>query len=110
MITEKKFLREIAEIILSEVENNPNGLTKTVICADGHFSPQMLTRERLFDMKAETMARFFLYVAWALPSAIWDRISAKCHVYITTVADKEDGTVETIFNNHAGSPINTNDK
>lgn len=106
--TEEVFLSKIAEIILSEVENNEYGLTKANICTYGHFSPQMLTRERLLSMKGETFARFLLYLAWALPTTVWNRISTNCHGYITSVADMDDGTVERIFNNHAGSPINLN--
>ena len=110
MTTEKAFLKAIAEIILSELENNQYGLTKANICADGHFSPQMLTSERLLNMRSDTMVRLLLYISWALPPKVMQRIASKFNGYIADVANKEDGTVETIFNNHAGSPINTNDK
>ena len=70
MTTEKAFLKAIAEIILSELENNQYGLTKANICADGHFSPQMLTSERLLNMRSDTMVRLLLYISWALPPKV----------------------------------------
>lgn len=108
MKQETEFLKTIADIILSEVENNQYGLTKATICTHGHFSPQRLTRDRLLSMKADTMVRFLLYLAWALPPTVMHRISTNFHVYLTSVADKDDGTVENILNNHAGSPVNSN--
>lgn len=110
MTTETEFLEEIAEIILSAVENNQYGLTKDVICTEGHFSPQMLNRERLLNMKSYTFMRFLLYIGSSLPTKILEGIISQLHHYIASVAEMEDGSIESIFSNHEGSPVNVSKK
>ena len=50
MQTENDFLHEIAEIILSIFKDPAIGLTKETVCRDGHFSPKMLTVDKLLHM------------------------------------------------------------
>ena len=51
MQTENDFLHEIAEIILSIFKDPAIGLTKETVCRDGHFSPKMLTADKLLHMQ-----------------------------------------------------------
>ena len=66
MQTEKDFLHEIAEIILSMFKDPDIGLTKEAVCRDGHFSPKMLTVDRLLHMQCSTMLRLLLYLCMVL--------------------------------------------
>ena len=66
MITENDFLHEIAEIILSLFKDPAIGLTKETVCRDGHFSPKMLTVDRLLHMQCSTMLRLLLYLCTVL--------------------------------------------
>ena len=105
MISEKNFLVEIADIILSAVDNNQVVLTISDISNDGHFSPKMLNRKRLTSMGFDTMSRFILYIAKALPEEDLDCIFDDLRDYILYVANLQDGSVEAIIDAHAGSPI-----
>ena len=105
MLNEENYLREIADIIFSEVENNEVDLTLTKISTDGHFSPKMLSRDQLTHTKYETLFRFLLYIATALPEKVTKRIFFNLFDYIVFVANLQDGSVEAIIDAHAGSPI-----
>ena len=66
MITENDFLHEIAEIILSFFKDPAIGLTKEAVCRDGHFSPKMLTVDKLLHMQCSTTLRLLLYLCTVL--------------------------------------------
>ena len=66
MLTENDFLHEIAEIILSMFKDPAIGLTKEAVCRDGHFSPKMLTEDRLLHMQCSTMLRLLPYLCAVL--------------------------------------------
>ena len=105
MISEKIFLVEIADIILSRVENNQVDLTMANICQDGHFSPKMLNRKRLTRMGFDTLSRFVLYIAQALPERDLKLIFSDLADYFLYVVNLQDGSIEAIIDAHAGSPI-----
>lgn len=105
MVTEKEFLSSIAEIILSQLENNPYGLTKSEICRDGHFSPEMLTRQKLLNMKSSTLMRLLLYMGIVLRDIDLFQIFMQLYRYISKVADGDVDSAYYIIDGHAGSPI-----
>lgn len=107
MTTEKEFYKVITDIILRVLEENNVKLKKDYICKDGHFSPKMLTDEKLLSMRSDTQFRFLLYIARALPEENIRRIFDNLLCYILFIANKNDGSFEAIIDSHAGSPIKT---
>lgn len=105
MDLEQEFKETIADIILSTIEHNSVGLTKAKICADGHFSPEMLTREKLTNQKTFTSMRLILCIRRALPKKEAANMLIKIYFVFELYAEMEDGTVEVIINGHKGSPI-----
>lgn len=106
MITEKEFMTSIAEIILSVFDTPKVGLTQRVICRDGHFSPKMLTPERLLRMRSDTLIRLLLYLATAMSEREFYDICKQLCRYIVYVANHDTDSAYSIIDNHAGSPVN----
>ena len=105
MQTEKEFLHEIAEIILSLFKDPTIGLTKETVCRDGHFSPKMLTVDRLLHMQCSTMLRVLLYLCTVLSdSEFHNLIKRLCNLILSVANDDEDAAYR-IIDNHAGSPL-----
>ena len=105
MITENDFLHEIAEIILSIFKNPAIGLTKDAVCRDGHFSPKMLTVDRLLHMQCSTTLRLLLYLCTVLSdSEFHDLIKRLCNLILSVANDDEDAAYR-IIDNHAGAPL-----
>lgn len=105
MITENDFLNGIAEIILSVFDNQDLCLTKEGVCKDGHFSPKMLTPDRLLSMHSYTLMRLMLYLATTMSDRELDRLFLQMSRYISFVAEHDEFSAYVIIDSHAGSPI-----
>lgn len=110
MITEKEFLSEIAEIILAVFENPEMGLTKEAVCEDGHFSPKMLTANKLLRMRGETLMRLLLYLATTMSERELYKIFIRLFQHINFVASHDGVSAYNIIDNHAGFPLMRNFK
>ena len=108
MITEKEFLNEIAEIILSVFDKPGISLTKDEVCRDGHFSPKMLTARRLLAMRSETLMRLLLYLATLLNDNEFRQICDRIAQYIYDVGNNDATSTYDIIDRHAGSPVKHN--
>jgi len=105
MITESVFMSKIAKIILKVFDNQEMRLTKEVVCKDGHFSPKMLTPEKLLCMKSFTLTRLLLYLAVTMSEEEFKKIFLKLFNYILYVANHDVHSAYNIMDNHAGSRI-----
>ena len=105
MLTEKQFLHEIAEMILSMFKNPDIGLTKEAVCRDGHFSPKMMTADKLLHMQCSTMLRLLLYLCAVLNDSEFRGIIMRVCDFILSVANDDEDTAYRIIDNHAGSPL-----
>ena len=105
MITENNFLHEIAEIILSLFKDPAIGLTKETVCRDGHFSPKMLTVDKLLHMQCSTMLRLLLYLCMVLSDSEFRGLIRRLCNFILSVANDDEDAAYRIIDNHAGSPL-----
>ena len=99
-------MKTIAEMILGITSGPEMGLTKQELCKDGHFSPKMLTPERLLHMRSDTLMRLFLYLATMMNEWEIELLFADLADYIVEVANDDEFSAYQIIDNHAGSPIN----
>lgn len=105
-MTEKQILEQIAEMILSVVNDPKYPGRKTRICKMYHISPGALTPEKLLRTRSDTFFRLMMALAQEVP------YEEECHEMLEKiknftfeVAEMEDGTPEAIINAHAGSII-----
>ena len=105
MVTERKFMKGIAEIILSVFDNPEKYLTKTGVCQDGHFSPKMLTADRLLQMRSDTLMRLLLYLAHTMDYLEFLCLMVRVIMYIAKVACSDEESTFHIIDSHAGSPV-----
>lgn len=103
---EQEILEQIAEVILSVVNNPEYPGRKTRICKNYHFSPSTLTPEKLLRSNGATFFRLMMALAQELPhEQEYHEMLEKMKFLTLEVAEMEDGTPEAIINAHAGSII-----
>ena len=110
MITEQKFLNELAKIVLRVFDDPELCLTKDAVCRDGHFSPKMLSSDRLLHSSASVFMRLMLYLALLMNKQELDMLFLEMADYISQVADEENISAYDIIDAHAGSPVGRSEK
>lgn len=97
-MTENQFLRKMAEIILSFVNNKYRGFRHDVQTV-GHFNGNVFMPKRMFHHVASTFFRFLLCMAASMTEQEFKRMMFELADYICEVADSKD--FERINNEHA---------
>ena len=105
-MTEKQILEQIAEMILSVVNDPKYPGRKTRICKMYHISPGALTPEKLLRMNGTTFFRLMMGLAQEVPhEQEYHEMLEKLKYLTLEVAEMEDGTPEAIIKAHEGSAV-----
>lgn len=99
-MTECQFQRNLAEIILSFVENKYRGFRHDVQSV-GHFNGSVFMPKLMFHHMASTFFRFLLCLAAAMSEQEFKRMMFELVDYICQVAESKD--FERINDEHAES-------
>ena len=105
-MTEKEFNGEIAKMIIETIKSTESKRGMLRLRQEGHFSPQMLTEEKLLNMKGINLIRLFLNIAMDIGYLPFTMLCMRIFNFIWTVGNDEDGTADNINRNHQGSPVN----
>lgn len=105
-MTEQVILEQIAEIILSVVNNPEYPGRKNRICKMYHISPGTLTPEKLLRSNGATFFRLMMALAQDIPhEQEYHEMLEKLKYLTLEVAEMEDGTPEAIIKAHEGSAV-----
>lgn len=108
MTAEQKFLSGLADIVLRIFDDPEMSLTKVEVCRDGHFSPKMLTHNKILHSSTSTFMRLMLYLALLMNEQELFLLFHEMARYITQAANDDDFTAYDIIDAHTGSRIAQN--
>ena len=105
MITEADIEAFFAETVLGIIKNPVHKTNVNTFCSEYHIDRNKLTSKQVFSMNNRTLFRLMMGIA-QLATFKEYLYMCLCFALLTYhVANREDGSPESIIRAHAGSPI-----
>ena len=104
-MSESQITMELAEIILSVVNNPAHRGLKDRIVKQYHISRRMLTPRNLLRSSSTTFFRLMSALYENLPEKEFDKMLDDVKNKTKSFVDLDDGSLETLIKAHEGSPI-----
>lgn len=104
-MSETQITTELAEIILSVVNNPAHHGLKDLLVKEYHISRRMLTPRNLLRCSSTTFFRLMSALYQILPEKEFDKMLDDVKKKTKSFVDLDDGSLEALIKAHAGSPI-----
>ena len=105
MITEANIEAFFAEIVLGIIKNPVHKTNVNTFCNEYHIDRNKLTSKQVFSMNNRTLFRLMMGIAQFATLKEYIYMCFCFAIFTYLVANREDGSPESIIHAHAGSPI-----
>ena len=105
MITESDIEAFFAEIVLGIIKNPVHKTNVNTFCSEYHIDRNKLTSKQVFSMNNRTLFRLMLGIAQLASLKEYLIMCYRFAKLTYHVANREDGSPESIIRAHAGSPV-----